>query len=378
MGYKKVVFNRDKLYEQVWEQPMIALAKEYGLSDVWVRKICRDMNIPLPPQGYHLRKHKGRKTPLPPAKPGQQEYVTHVQEPSPAEVAAQSQTTIDFPEVLFEQDPKNRITVPQHLSSPHPLVEVSKRILKKAPMDNNGRINSFAWQGALNVMVFKESKDRALRIMNALVKALHKRGYTVSAPERTQYTLVKVLGEDIGIRMEERARKVLHEPTREEALKAKKQGWKIYNTYDYFGTGELALSISESYTNQKICKDHKSGVLEEKLNEFMAALVIEALRRKRVREEREREERLRWERDQRRWQRDELVKRERKKVEALRAECQGWYESQRLRAYIQAVRADASEFDPESKFAKWLVWASLQADRLDPLKQGPPSILDWE
>lgn len=304
--------------------------------------------------------------------------MTHVQEPSPAEVAAQSQPVINIPEVLFEQNPKNRITVPQHLASLHPLVEVTKKILKKAPTDNNGRVNSFAWQGALNVTVCPESKDRALRIMNALIKALHKRGYTVSASERTQYTLVKVLGEEIGIRLEERARKVLHEPTREEALQAKKQGWKSYNTYDYFGTGELALSIHESYTNQKICKDHKSRALEEKLNDFVAALVLEAMRRKRVREERKREERLRWERDQRRWQMDELVKRERKKVEALRAKCQNWYESQRLRAFIHAVKADAGEFSPESDFAKWLVWASLQADRLDPLKESPPSILDWE
>lgn len=378
MGYKKMVLNRDKLYEQAWEKPMIALAKEYGLSDVWVRKICREMNIPLPPQGYHLRKYKGRKTPLPPAKLGQQEYVTHVQEPSPAEVAAQSQPVIDIPEVLFEQDPKNRITVPQHLSTLHPLAEVTKRVLKKATPDNNGRINSSAWQGALNVMVCPESKDRALRIMNTLVKSLSKRGYIVSAPERTQYTLVKVLGEDIGIRLEERARKVLHVPTREEALKEKNQGWKSYNTYDYFGTGELALSISESYTNQKICKDHKSGALEEKLNDFVAALVLEAMRRKRVREERAREERLRQERDRRRWQRDELIRKEKEKVGGLRAECQRWYESQRLRAFIHAVREDAGDFSPESDFAKWLVWASLQADRLDPLKESPPSILDWE
>lgn len=34
--------------------------------------------------------------------------------------------------------------------------------------------------------------------------------------------------------------------------------------------------------------------------------------------------------------------------------------------------------NPESKFAKWLVWASLQADRLDPLNNSPPSILNEE
>jgi len=110
-----------------------------------VCKIFRDMNIPLPPQGYHLRKYKGRKTPLPPARLGQQKYVTHVREPSPAEVAAQSQPAIDIPEVLFKQDHKNRITVPQHLSTLHPLGEATKRALKKAATDNNSRISSSGW-----------------------------------------------------------------------------------------------------------------------------------------------------------------------------------------------------------------------------------------
>lgn len=49
----------------------------------------------------------------------------------------------------------------------------------------------------------------------------------------------------------------------------------------------------------------------------------------------------------------------------------------RLRAFIHAAYK-SRPFDPESPFAKWLVWASLQADRMDPLKEGPPSVLDYE
>lgn len=41
---------------------MASLAVKYGLSDVGLRKICKKMRIPLPPQGYHLRKSKEEKT----------------------------------------------------------------------------------------------------------------------------------------------------------------------------------------------------------------------------------------------------------------------------------------------------------------------------
>jgi len=73
-----------------------------------------------------------------------------------------------------------------------------------------------------------------------------------------------------------------------------------------------------------------------------------------------------------------MIRKEKKRVEVLREQCDAWYESQRLRDFIQAARDRHPVIEPESRFAKWLVWASLQADRLDPLKAGPLSILDYE
>ncbi|NLB96602.1 MAG: hypothetical protein GX785_12955, partial [Armatimonadetes bacterium] len=36
-----VVYERDKLYEEVWSEPVTAVAKRYGVSDVAIHKTCK-------------------------------------------------------------------------------------------------------------------------------------------------------------------------------------------------------------------------------------------------------------------------------------------------------------------------------------------------
>jgi hypothetical protein len=43
--------KRTELYDLVWSKPMIHLAKEFGLSDVGLRKNCKKHDIPTPPLG---------------------------------------------------------------------------------------------------------------------------------------------------------------------------------------------------------------------------------------------------------------------------------------------------------------------------------------
>jgi hypothetical protein len=45
MGTKTIRFERQKLYEHIWEKPMTTLAAEYDLSDVGLRKICKRLSI---------------------------------------------------------------------------------------------------------------------------------------------------------------------------------------------------------------------------------------------------------------------------------------------------------------------------------------------
>ena len=57
--------SRVELFDLVWSKPMTHLAKELGLSDVGLRKICVKFGIPLPPRGYWSRLQFGKQDPRP-------------------------------------------------------------------------------------------------------------------------------------------------------------------------------------------------------------------------------------------------------------------------------------------------------------------------
>lgn len=66
----------------------------------------------------------------------------------------------------------------------------------------------------------------------------------------------------------------------------------------------------------------------------------------------------------------EKIREEERRIKVLRRDAIAWQRADRLRKYIAAVRESGA------KDAEWLAWAELQADRLDPLKEKPKSIVD--
>jgi len=55
-------FNRERLYEEVWSEPMWNLASKYGVSDVALAKTCRKLKVPLPGRGYWAKVAAGKVT----------------------------------------------------------------------------------------------------------------------------------------------------------------------------------------------------------------------------------------------------------------------------------------------------------------------------
>lgn len=49
------------LYERVWKTPASKLAKEFGISDVGLAKVCKRHRIPRPPRGYWARLAVGQR-----------------------------------------------------------------------------------------------------------------------------------------------------------------------------------------------------------------------------------------------------------------------------------------------------------------------------
>jgi ankyrin repeat protein len=56
-------YDREKLYNEVWSEATQKVAARYGVSDVALTKVCRQLNIPKPPRGYWAK--KAARQPLP-------------------------------------------------------------------------------------------------------------------------------------------------------------------------------------------------------------------------------------------------------------------------------------------------------------------------
>jgi hypothetical protein len=65
--------TREKLYDEIWIEPITKVSKRYGVSDSYLVRILKSLNIPRPPRGYWAMVAAGiqpEKPPLPAAKLG--------------------------------------------------------------------------------------------------------------------------------------------------------------------------------------------------------------------------------------------------------------------------------------------------------------------
>ena len=60
------VYRREVLYKEVWQFPVVEVAKKYAVSDVTIHKICRSLDIPTPPPGYWAKLRAGKEVSIPP------------------------------------------------------------------------------------------------------------------------------------------------------------------------------------------------------------------------------------------------------------------------------------------------------------------------
>jgi hypothetical protein len=97
----------------------------------------------------------------------------------------------------------------------------------------------------LDIAVSEVSLPRALRITDALLKALDARGMPLRIePDGKRHSYVKLQGEQLAIRLVENTSRSEREPTEEERRYKKQHGY-VYlpNRYSYQATGVLKLSL---------------------------------------------------------------------------------------------------------------------------------------
>lgn len=385
----KIRITRKDLYEEVWSEPMIKLSKRYGLSDVGLRKRCKKLDIPVPALGYWRKKEVGKAEPSPPLPSFDRdetiEFHVKVEKAERQPLDAEHYTQAEA-KIAFEREDNNRIHVPSTLRSPHPYVTKTKEVFENTEPSSYSRDKGLlsAHGEKLDISVSRNSLQRALRIMNTLIKALEARGFKVLivAEKKNEYytaykTCVFVLGQTIEFGLKEFLKQTKRELTPAEK---KERPWADKFEYDYNPSGRLSLEIKNWEAPRKNWSDAKIKRVEECLNDFIVALIKTSveLRTREVQRKQEERSRLEWERQ--REERDRRRREEETQIQNLIVNAANWQKSKQLREYIQAVKDDAirnnGSIEPGSELDKWLTWANQQADRFDPLLERRPSIPD--
>jgi len=375
MAGETIRLTREELYEKVWAHPLTLLAKEFGLSDVGLAKACKRLHIPLPGRGYWAKQKPGQeisRPPLPPIKEGDEtELVVLRREILPLDP---EQLVVAEQRIALEHLPEHQIHVNDRLTSPHPLVRETLRLLRETQPSEKSVLWPDLAKGCLDVSVSPASLSRAMRIMDALIKALGARGYPVTAdPGKQAGTAVVVLGQRLEIALRERL--VLKPPHASDKdigrfeVRARPYFASIH-TYD--PDGRLQLQIKGWGSGERrTWSDGKYQRLEDCLNDFVVGLIRAALNERAQDLERERSNRQ-WKEEQR--QREEEARRQREEEarrRTLERQVADWYQSRRIRRYVNTAQRTAIQrhgtLEPGSELAQWLSWARQYADQLDPL-----------
>ncbi len=381
---KTVKLLRSELYQQVWSTPMVQLAKTYGLSDVGLAKICKKHDVPRPPRGYWAKLQHGKKSKREPLPGRRKDYEIEMHDPSECRIKSPELHKEVSESVSVESEPEKRITVNETLRGSHPVVRASNERLQRAKTDDVGFIIPEGIK--LDVTVSKQALHRALLIIDAILKAVDERGYQ-TGPGPT----VTILETTITFSISEQTDTVKEEPEDPDL-----EGRYVFGHSRFrekrVPSGRLVLQIddADSYWARgcrQTWRDGKKQRLENRLNSFLSGLIEVAARKREHEEEqarREEERQQERQREEAEYERRVAIyakaRKERERVDDLFMRAEAWELSNRLRAFIEAETQKQirkhGKIEPGTEFAEWREWAIKQADRQDPLKESPPSILD--
>ncbi|MEA2986960.1 MAG: hypothetical protein QOD94_3214 [Alphaproteobacteria bacterium] len=380
------VVTRSELYQLVWKEPMSRLAATFSMSDVGLAKICRKHDIPCPPRGYWAKKQHGQEPAQVPLPKSADATVIELHDPSDPAITSAVLRREAVRKMAEQQPDEAKIVVADTLRGAHELVSRTNQELQSARTSGHGLIIAPA-QRSLDVTTSKGSFRRALLIMDALLKTLEQRGYTVEAGPA-----VTILGQVLRFSITEQL-ETKREPCNDDEV-------DLDGAYSFghsrvkeqtVASGRFTLKINDGGTYwtsgvRHTWRDTEKHRLEHRLDSFVAGLVEMAARLKEHHEEQQRQAEVRRQQELRRQEearqlaeRRKLYKAEKAQLQTLLTQAENWRKSKLVRELIEAVRnshAASGPIEPGSKIAEWIQWATRQAERLDPLCVSPPSILD--
>jgi hypothetical protein len=402
---------REKLYQEVWAEPMTTVAKRYDVSSNYLARICERLNIPRPGRGYWQQHAVGAEVEadvLPAAEPGDEvEWARDGSTPAIAQMSSASRR----PVTRAARPEKHSLLVDARglfddVRGGREVLYVLPRKTKLVDIFVTPATLERALKFASDFFLFAEERG------HRVVLAPTGRGYTRKAPNvhegvqsRHDYgdyqrgtwqpiSPTTVLVGDIAIgvtiyeTMEEadavwrNGKYVRHEPPK--ALPATRRRAQVLGqehvTKHWFPTGRLGL---QAYASQGVAWEQTwiekaAGELSASFEAIAKALEGAVPKIRTLLDERAREEERRkqeWAEQQKRWRREEEERRRKEeeaaRVKRIQEDIASWRTARDIRAYvaeIQALVKDADLSITEGGSADQdLKWALNYADAIDPL-----------
>ncbi len=361
----KNVYEREKLYEQVWNAPVIQVAKLYGVSNVAIKKICKSMNIPTPPNGYWAKLAHGKevqKIDLPMQSNGRSKIVGCSRENTGDTYRNFNYGSLSF----LTQDEQKAF----------------KETVTLFTRGANQLLSGFSYDKDIMNRVHKRcvtsdaQKDRAIEIIDYVVAGLIKLGGRFNDD-----STLDIRGEDIAFHLMEQisdASHVFNEFEKTETIKCEKRQGKesIENPpkiskYDHVHNGKLVFIIYSYGKRDTRIGDTSKRKLEDRVPEIIYKFL-------QLSEERHNTHLETLEMDLKKKEESRLAQlhnqeriKEKEKLELLLNEVNNFDIAMKIRAYTNYVQ----QRDLNNKNSEWIAWANDKADWYDPTIRKTDEIL---
>lgn len=282
-------FTRREFYDLVWSKPMIHLAKELGVSDVALHKICRKHDIPNPPLGWWAKKAAGKAVELIP--------LPEIECDRPDAIYIRNAPTADWKTQAIEVAEGKAKSAPQS-STPTPkrgsaIVRNTLAALRRGKANEQGLI-CIREAGLVPCSIAKQSIGRVAEFLPRLEMAAEVQGFTLIADD--QSSRFSDGTQTVQFEVTEGYTREKHELTRKEKAeraawekRSERRGWRyvhgdshpIFADWDYNPTGRLSISFEPVWyyrqpTPRRSFNDGKRQRLEDLVDKIAIGIAVVA------------------------------------------------------------------------------------------------------
>lgn len=393
--------EREKLYTEVWTEPVVIVAKRYGISDVALRKRCNKLGIPVPYSGYWARISAGQKiarTPLPEVTGELRKYVRNyiikykhdVNELSDSELLVDEELNLLTEETkTYIKEKCANVHVNKILRNPHSLIieyqkELENRHQKEKELKQSSgfyysrseNILYRNFKSSLPIHVSENNLNRAYRIIDVLIKTIEEMEGRVSVDlyigKDVSHIIVLQSYYEIELREEgiKEKRSTPKDRKMEDKIKQKPKGNLVF-------TFSLGSSYGQDLKRVLIFNDADEP-LESQLGNIIYQLFVTSNRQYSLEELRSREIDRRYKEEERKRRLEEIRQGELKELKLLQQAASDWDMSERIRKFADCIEREISEVTDDKKrdkLLKWLKWARDKADWIDPITEKDDELL---